>query len=51
MGGMGIGVVIGYDQKSNRDEYVAVGRLANKYDVPTYTHMRSKGTREPDGVW
>lgn len=49
-GGLGIGVVIGYVPKSNHEEYVAVARLANRYDVPTYTHMRSKGTKEPDGA-
>jgi hypothetical protein len=49
-GGIGIGVVTGYSPKSNREEYVAVANLANKYDVPTYTHMRSKNTAEPDGA-
>lgn len=49
-GGLGIGVVIGYAPRTNREEYVAVSRLAAKYDVPTYTHMRSKNTNEPDGA-
>lgn len=49
-GGIGIGVTTGYAPKSNREEYVAVANLANKYDVPTYTHLRSKNTNEPDGA-
>jgi cytosine/adenosine deaminase-related metal-dependent hydrolase len=49
-GGIGIGVVTGYAPKTNREEYVAVSTLAAKYDVPTYTHMRTKNTREPDGA-
>ena len=49
-GGLGIGVVIGYAPKTNREEYVAVGNLAAKFDVPTYTHMRIKNTFEPDGA-
>ena len=49
-GGIGVGVTIGYAPKSNREEYVAIANLANKYDVPTYTHMRSKSTNEPDGA-
>jgi len=49
-GGLGIGVVTGYVPKTNREEYVAVAVLANKYDVPTYTHMRTKNTAEPNGA-
>jgi len=49
-GGLGIGVVTGYAPKTNREEYVAVAVLANKYDVPTYTHMRTKNTSEPNGA-
>lgn len=49
-GGIGIGVVIGYAPKTNREEFVAVSNLANQYDVPTYTHMRAKNTAEPNGA-
>lgn len=49
-GGLGIGVVIGYAPQTNREEYVAVGNLAAKYDVPTYTHMRAKNATEPNGA-
>lgn len=49
-GGIGIGVVTGYAPKTNREEYVEVAKLAAKYDVPTYTHMRAKNTQEPDGA-
>ena len=49
-GGIGIGVVIGYAPETNREEYVALGNLAAKYDVPIYTHMRAKNTSEPNGA-
>lgn len=49
-GGLGIGVVLGYAPKTNREEYVAVGKLAAKYDIPTYTHLRAKNANEPDGA-
>ena len=49
-GGLGIGVVVGYAPKTNREEYVAIGNLAAKYDVPTYTHLRAKNSNEPDGA-
>lgn len=49
-GGLGVGVVIGYAPKTNREEYVAVANLASKYDVPTYTHLRTKNTIEPAGA-
>lgn len=49
-GGLGIGIMIGLAPKTNREEYVTVANLANKYDVPTYSHMRTKNTKEPDGA-
>ena len=49
-GGMGIGVVTGYAPDTNREEYVALATLAAKYDVPTYTHLRTKNTSEPNGA-
>ena len=49
-GGIGIGVITGYAPKTNREEYVAVAKLAAKYDVATYTHMRTKNTSEPSGA-
>lgn len=49
-GGLGIGIMTGLAPKSNREEYVALANLVNKYDVPTYSHMRSKNIKEPDGA-
>lgn len=49
-GGLGIGVVTGYAPKTNREEYVALGNLAVKYDVPTYNHLRMENTEEPEGA-
>jgi len=49
-GGLGIGIVAGYAPLSNREEYVAVAQLANKYDVPTFTHLRAKNSSEPNGA-
>lgn len=49
-GGLGIGVVTGYAPKTNREEYVALGELAAKYDVATFNHLRSKNSEEPDGA-
>lgn len=49
-GGIGIGIVTGYAPQTNREEYVALANLAAKYDVPTYTHLRTKNSQEPDGA-
>jgi hypothetical protein len=39
-GGLGIGVLLGYGPESNTDEYLAVARLAARFDVPVFTHVR-----------
>jgi cytosine/adenosine deaminase-related metal-dependent hydrolase len=49
-GGLGIGLLIGYAPDSNREEYLAANRLAAKYDVPTFTHIRPSYEYEPDGA-
>ena len=49
-GGLGIGVVTGYAPQTNREEYLALGNLAAKYDVPTFNHLRTKNTEEPNGA-
>ncbi len=49
-GGLGIGLLIGYVPDSNREEYLAAGRLAAKYNVPTFTHIRPSYEDEPNGA-
>jgi hypothetical protein len=49
-GGLGVGLLIGYAPDSNREEYLAVGRLAAKYNVPTFTHIRPSYEDEPNGA-
>lgn len=49
-GGLGIGLLIGYAPDSNREEYLAAGRLAVKYNVPTFTHIRPSYEDEPNGA-
>jgi hypothetical protein len=49
-GGLGIGVVTGYAPATNREEFVALGNLAAKYNVATFNHLRTKNTEEPDGA-
>ncbi|MDX6751144.1 amidohydrolase family protein [Geminicoccaceae bacterium 1502E] len=49
-GGVGIGLLPGYLPESNRVEFYEMARLAAKYDVPTFTHVRSKFQLEPNGV-
>ena len=39
-GGLGIGVLLGYGPESNLDEYFAVARLAKRFGVPVFTHIR-----------
>jgi hypothetical protein len=49
-GGLGIGMLAGYAPDTGRQEYLDVARLAAKRDVPTFTHVRTKNTREPRGA-
>jgi Amidohydrolase family len=46
-GGLGIGVVPGYAPGSGYKELLAVHALAAKYQVPTYSHVRSEGDVDP----
>jgi N-acyl-D-glutamate deacylase len=39
-GGLGIGVLLGYGPESNIDEYFALARLAKRFAVPVFTHIR-----------
>ena len=42
-GGVGIGILAGYAPESGRDEFVELHRLAARYGVPTFTHIRTAG--------
>jgi hypothetical protein len=46
-GGLGIGVVPGCAPGSGYKELLAVHTLAAKYNVPTYSHVRSEGDVDP----
>lgn len=46
-GGLGIGYVPGYAPDTNRDEFVAIGKLSAKYDVPIHAHLRYETPTEP----
>lgn len=50
-GGIGIGIMAGYAPASNRDEYVGLARLASRYHVPTFTHIRHTNREEPGGAY
>ncbi len=49
-GGLGVGMLAGYAPDTGRQEYLDVARLAAKRNVPTFTHVRTKNTREPKGA-
>lgn len=49
-GGLGVGLLAGYAPDTGRQEYLDVARLAAKRHVPTFTHVRTKNTREPRGA-
>jgi N-acyl-D-glutamate deacylase len=46
-GGLGIGINAGYAPGYGRKEYYELARLARKYEVPTYTHVRYLSVAEP----
>ncbi len=46
-GGLGIGVNAGYAPGYGHKEYYQLAKLAKKYDVPTYTHVRYLNSAEP----
>jgi N-acyl-D-aspartate/D-glutamate deacylase len=47
-GALGIGVIVGYAQATDPEEYLAVARLAADSGVPTYTHARDLIDTSPD---
>ncbi|MFI0720801.1 amidohydrolase family protein [Streptomyces sp. NPDC021224] len=47
-GGLGIGINGGYAPGYGRKEYHALAKLAAKYEVPTFTHIRYLSVQEPD---
>ncbi|MDX6751145.1 amidohydrolase family protein [Geminicoccaceae bacterium 1502E] len=49
-GAIGIGLLPGYVPETNREEYYEAAKLAAKYDVPTFTHVRGKFLDEPGHV-
>jgi cytosine/adenosine deaminase-related metal-dependent hydrolase len=46
-GGVGIGLMPGYAPESNHEEYLAMGALAARRQVPTYSHVRHTHAHEP----
>ncbi|WP_299695024.1 amidohydrolase family protein [uncultured Vibrio sp.] len=46
-GGLGIGVNAGYAPGYGHKEYYQVAKLAKRYEVPTYTHVRYANGTEP----
>lgn len=46
-GGIGIGINAGYAPGYGRKEYYELAKLAAKYKVPTYTHVRYASVKEP----
>lgn len=46
-GGLGIGINAGYAPGYGRKEYYGLAKLAVKYDVPTFTHVRYLSVKEP----
>ena len=46
-GGLGIGVNAGYAPGYGHKEYYEVAKLAKRYEVPTYTHVRYANGTEP----
>lgn len=53
-GGLGIGMPVGYAVRSNKDEYLAAGRLSRTFDRPLFSHLRSKNPvpnpKAPEGM-
>lgn len=46
-GGLGVGTPVGYWTRTNRTEYWQVASLAAQRQVPVFTHVRSKNSRDP----
>lgn len=47
-GGLGIGVNAGYAPGYGHKEYFELAKLAKRYDLPTYTHVRYANGSEPN---
>jgi hypothetical protein len=48
-GAIGIGLLVGYARQSNIEEYLGAGKIAARYGVPTFTHLRHVNATEPNG--
>ncbi len=46
-GAIGIGIMSGYSPNSNRKENYQLHKLAAKYDVPSFNHIRYVSAKEP----
>ena len=46
-GALGIGIMVGYAPATNREEFIALHKLAAKYGVPTFSHVRGNNFLEP----
>jgi len=46
-GALGIGIMTGYSPNSNRKEYYKLHKLAAKYNVPSFNHIRFASSLEP----
>ena len=49
-GGLGVGVLLGYAQRTTPREYLALARAAARAGAPTYTHARDLVELRPDVV-
>jgi Amidohydrolase family len=49
-GGLGIGINAGYAPGYGRREYFELAKLAARYDVPTFTHVRYLSVIEPQST-
>jgi imidazolonepropionase-like amidohydrolase len=47
-GALGLGVLLGYAPQTGRKEYFQVAQLAERNDVPTFTHARFKNPDDPE---
>ncbi|WP_077342412.1 amidohydrolase family protein [Pseudocolwellia agarivorans] len=50
-GALGVGILAGYSPNSNRKEYYQLHKLAAKYNVSTFNHIRFASTQEPKSAF
>jgi hypothetical protein len=50
-GALGVGIMVGYAPNSNREEYLGLAKLAARYHVPTFTHVRATNHDEPGSYY